>query len=153
MANVMHRNRGTQITYKLMATADNDGDPSEAITLKVRRGNRVILTQSNDGTASNAGQDIVQISADGGANWIDDPSLVLASSTVDQAGTLVTSSALNAVSGTEPVSPNIGAAHWKSGPFARDVLMRISRLTGTSGTTWETDKAPAVHAFLISNKR
>ena len=136
MTALIHRNRGTQLPAAVtLATADDlDGTLDGSQYLKVRRGDRVLIAQVDDGTHGTAGVDVIEISYDG-TNWFADPTLVLASG-ADQAGTVIASAALNAA-GVEPVSPGIGAAHWKSGPHTRDILMRCGRkTTSTTGTTW-----------------
>lgn len=153
MANLIHRNRGTQIPAAVtLASADDvDGTLDGTQYLKVPRGARVIIAQLSDGTLGSAGIDVIEISQDGGANWLPDPTLVLASA-ADQGGALIASGALNAA-GVEPVAPNLSASLWKSGPFARDALMRCGRkTTSTTGTTWVTG-APTVTAILVKNKR
>ena len=152
MTAVMHRRRGTQIPAMVtLASADDlDGTLDGTQYLKVPAGDRVIIIQMDNGTLGTAGVDVIEVSVGGGA-FVADPSLVLASG-ADQAGTLIASGALNAA-GVEPATPGGGAAIWKSGPFARNVVMRCGRkTTSTGGTTWVTG-APSVYAILIKNKR
>lgn len=150
MAAITTLRRGIEIpAIVTLATADDlDGTLDATQYLTVRHGDRVIIIQMSNGTLGTAGIDVIEVSFDGGANFILDPTLVLVSGG-DKAGTLV--SALNAA-GVEAVTPDNGAAIWKSGPFTRTVIMRCGRKTTSSGgTTWVTG-APTVYAILVKNR-
>jgi hypothetical protein len=152
MADVIRRNRGTEIPATVtLATADDlDGTVDGSQYLTVPRGARVIILQVSNGTLGTAGIDVIEVSQGGGAFYAD-PTLILASG-ADQGGALIANGALNAA-GVEPVTPNNGAAVWKSGPFAQTTVMRCGRKTTTTGgTTWVTG-APSVYAILIKNRR
>ncbi len=134
-----------------LASADDlDGTLDGSQYFKVPKGARALIFQADDGTHGTAGIDVIEVNI-GSTGFIPAPDLLLLSS-ADQSGTPVTGAALNAA-GVEPVSPNIGAAHWKLGPYAQDAIVRCGRkTTSTAGTTWITG-APSVYALLLKNRR
>lgn len=153
MANVVHRNKGTQIPaiFTLAAADDLDGVQDGSRDLFIRRGDRALILQISNGTLGTAGIDCIEVSIGKGNAYQADPTLVLASDP-DQGGTLIASGLLNSA-GVEPVTPVNNAAIWKAGPYAHDVMLRCVRKTGTGGgTTWITG-APSVYAIPIKNKR
>lgn len=131
----------------MCAPDDLDG---AATTLDVTGAERVLILQVDNGTAGTTGIDSVQISHDGGKQWVDDPT-VLAVASDEFSGTVLANGALNAA-GVEPTGGTAAkAAAFKSGPHNGPTLIRVSRLN-TEGTThgaaWTTG-APGVYALVI----
>ena len=141
MATVARGSLRSRIEVTTLAAADDlDG---AGTTLDVSGSDRVIIAQLANGTAGTAGIDVIEISRDGGSNWIDDPT-IQAIAQDDVTGDLLADAALNAA-GVEPT----GAAIFKSGPHPGKVLMRCGRGgSGEQGTAWVTG-APQVLAVVV----
>lgn len=143
MAAIRRRVIGCKIPAATEAAAAND--LNGALTeVDVSGCLRVLVLQDNDGTAGDAGIDVVEVSHDGGATWeADDTLLALASD--DQTGDVVANAALNAA-GTEPGT----VAVFKSGPHTGPTLMRIVRdnTVNANSAAWTTG-APSVDIIKI----
>lgn len=121
-------------------------------TFQLTTDGTTVVENSADGTAvfqvigGSAGQDVIQVSHDGGNEWqADDLLLPLAQD--DLTGTLVTSGALNA-SGTPPTS----VAVFKGGPYPGPTIIRCARDTsGFGGEDW-VGAAPLVQALIIGGE-
>jgi len=134
-----------------LATAnDLDGTTDGTQHFDVSGAQRVLIWQINDGTDGTAGIDCVEVSHDGGSQWIADgtnnlPATGLLASADDDAGTVLVAGALNAA-GVEPAT--VEAGMFKFGPFEGPTLIRVNRDTsarglGGVGTDWVTG-APTV---------
>lgn len=129
----------------LAAADDVNGDPTNTATwLDLTGAVRALVVQLNSGTAGTAGIDKIQISRDGGKEWVEDETL-LALASDDATGTILANGLLNAA-GVEPA----GAAIFKGGPYEGPVLMRVVRdaTVDAESAAWVTG-APAVMGIRI----
>lgn len=152
MTAIARRSIRAQIPAGFVAAAADDLDGLPVSTaaeialasLDVTGAQRVLIVQSNDGTAGTAGIDEISVSHDGGTTWSADPTLLLASAN-DLTGSIASGS-LNAA-GVEPVNSTV----WKSGPYEGPTLIRCCRVTAdaqSAGVTWVTG-APSVTFYPV----
>ncbi len=132
------------IAAELAAADDLNGVQDNTKSFDVTGALRVIVIQSNDGTAGTAGIDGVAISHDGGTNWTLDTT-VLPLSENDVTGTIQANGLLNSA-GTEPTA----YAAFKCGPYEGPTAIRIFRYVTDMANTaaWSTG-APSVDVFTI----
>jgi hypothetical protein len=128
-----------------LATADdvngtNDGSQYLDVSGKMR----VLYVQINNGTAGTTGIDAINVSFDGGVNFVDDDTL-LALASDDDSGTVIVDGLLNAA-GAEPT----GAAVFKGGPYLGQVKVRCARNVAddAASAAWTTG-APTVLAITV----
>lgn len=126
-----------------LATADDLNGTSDGTQyFDVTGASRVIVVQTDNGTAGTAGIDIIEISHDAGISWAA-ADKVLAIASDDSTGTEL-SGVLNAA-GVEPATKS---AVFKLGPYEGPTSIRCSRGAAGSGTAWVTG-APTVQCFTI----
>lgn len=127
-----------------LATADDlNGDGT---SLDVTGAQAVVIIQSPNGTAGTLGIDIVQVSVDGGNEWLAATAANLAARAPGHAGLMTedgskaatASAALNAA-GVEPT----GAAIFSLGPIPGPCKIRVDRTTN-----WATG-SPSVYALVV----
>lgn len=124
-----------------LAEADDIDRSAYAAGYDITGALRLIITQTDDGTAGTLGIDAVEYSFDGGNEW-EAATDLRAIDTADDA-TAISGGVLNAA-GVEPAA---GLAVFKAGPFQGPTLVRVAGANGT-GTDWATG-APSVKANVI----
>ena len=148
MATKTIRSRSLNISQPfILATADDlDGTADNTQAAIVTGAQRLLSHQDNVGTLGTAGVDYIQISHDGGTNWVE-PTDILAITADDVTGTvLATAGALNAA-GVEPLTASTQV--FKCGPYDGPTAIRVQRKTSPGpGTTWITG-SPAVAVVAI----
>lgn len=131
-----------------LATADDlDGTTDNTQLLDISGAAGTIIIQHNNGTAGTAGVDVIEISRDGGTNFVAATAAGIGrghAGLLTGAGAVVANAALNAA-GVEPVN----MAVFSLGPVDGKATIRCGRkTTTTTGTTWVTG-APSVTAHRI----
>jgi hypothetical protein len=134
--------------FELAAADDLDG---AGAAFDITGALRLVITQTDDGTAGTAGIDCVEYSFDGGYEWIAAQDIRTFDAADDS--TALTNGALNAA-GVEPAA---GVAVFKGGPYVGPTQVRIGRDTSGRGTSgvgvdWVSG-APSVKASVIGLQR
>lgn len=140
------RSRGVPISIEaVLATGDDlDGTLDNTQAFDVTGVQRIILLQKAD-TLGTAGIDIVEVSHDGGENWVADTSIVSTENN-DFTGDIAAAGALNAA-GVEPPVNKSGL--FRGGPYDGPTAIRVVRkTTDSAGTTWITG-SPDVFLLAI----
>lgn len=129
----------------VLATGDDlDGTLDNTQAFDITGAKRIILLQKAD-TLGTAGIDVVEISHDGGINWVPATDVVPAGNN-DFTGDVAASGALNAAGVEPPVNVH---GLFKAGPYDGPTAIRVVRkTTDSNGTTWVTG-SPDVWVIAI----
>ena len=133
-----------------LATADDvNGTVDGTQNFDITGASATVIMQRADGTAGTAGIDVIEISRDGGTNWL---AATAANIGQGHAGLLLEDGTKAAAAGAALNAAGIepgGAAVFSLGPVDGPAVIRVARGgSGAGGTAWVTG-APSVVAMRL----